>query len=325
MSSCHDLFTIFHNKIYLKPIKKASLRTSRDAIRKKVKRYFKEELELKEPKFYGQGSYMMNTTVTPIDGEYDIDDGIYLEHLTDVDEEDWPKAATVHGWVVDAVTGHTDTPPVDKNTCVRVIYKAEYHVDIPIYVKKKDEHPKLAHKSKGWIDSDPKELTKWFNDEVTAKGDQLKRVVRYLKAWKDFKESETKLPSGMHLTILAANYFVSDHPDDDDAALTATAKAIHVGLSESFSLTRPVFPSEELLEDWSETRRNNFLTKLENIVKKGGEALEEQDKVKASKKWIRLFGDRFPEYTPPEENETEKNSVFRSSAPAVLGNHGRSA
>ncbi|MFF0830671.1 cyclic GMP-AMP synthase DncV-like nucleotidyltransferase [Brevibacillus sp. NPDC003359] len=325
MSNCHDLFTTFHNEIYLDSSKKESLRTSRNAIRNKIKKYFKDDLKVKEPKFYGQGSYMMNTTVTPIDGEYDIDDGLYLEHLTDVAEEEWPKTATVHRWVVDAVTGHTDTPPVDKNTCVRVIYKAEYHVDIPIYVKKKDEHPKLAHKTEGWIDSDPKELTKWFNDEVAAKGDQLKRAVRYFKAWKDKKEGETKLPSGMILTILAANYFVSDHPNNDDEAFIATAKAIHDSLSESFSLTRPVFPSEELISDWSETKQNNFLTKLENLVKKGGEALEEQDKTKASKKWSTLFGDRFPEYTPPEETETEKNSVFKSSAPAVLGNHGRSA
>ncbi len=55
-------------------------------MRDKIKKYFSEELDVKKPKFYGQGSYMMNTTVTPIDGEYDIDDGIYLEHLKDTDE-----------------------------------------------------------------------------------------------------------------------------------------------------------------------------------------------------------------------------------------------
>ncbi|WP_045517056.1 Mov34/MPN/PAD-1 family protein [Neobacillus niacini] len=34
-------------------------------------------------------------------------------------------------------------------------------------------------------DSDPKALTNWFNDEVALKGDQLKRIVRYFKAWKE--------------------------------------------------------------------------------------------------------------------------------------------
>ncbi|MDQ0897500.1 CBASS cGAMP synthase [Paenibacillus sp. V4I7] len=325
MSNCHDLFTNFHNEIYLDSTQKESLRTSRNEIRKKIKKYFKEELGLAEPKFYGQGSYMMNTTVTPIDGEYDVDDGIYLEHLKDMEEKDWATPATVHSWIVKATKGHTSTDPVDKNTCVRVIFKAKYHVDLPIYVKKTDEHPKLAHKSKGWIDSDPKELTKWFNDEVKEKGNQLKRLVRYLKAWKDNKEGDTKLPSGMFLTILAANHFVADHPDEDDAALAATAKAIHNALSDSFSLTRPVFPSEELMSDWSDTRRDNFLNKLANLVKKAEEALEESDKTKASKKWIDVFGDRFPEHETTEAAKSETNSVVIASAPPVLGNHGRSA
>lgn len=325
MANCHDLITTFHNEIYLDSEKKESLRTSRNAIRTKIRNYFKNELKISEPKFYGQGSYMMNTTIIPIDGEYDIDDGIYLDHLKNEEEENWPTPSKVHSWIVKATEGHTDTPPKDKTTCVRVIYKKNYHVDLPIYVKKTDEHPKLAHKSKGWIDSDPKELTKWFNSEVNTHGDQLKRIVRYLKAWKDNKEGETKLPSGMHLTILAVNHFVSDHPDEDDAALAATAKAIHTSLSDSFSLSRPVFPEEELLADWSDTKKDNFLDKLSNLIKNAEEALELEDKVKSSKKWINIFGDRFPEYTPPQSSKVESNSVIKSSAPPVLGNHGRSA
>ncbi|MEK5177816.1 cyclic GMP-AMP synthase DncV-like nucleotidyltransferase [Paenibacillus odorifer] len=323
MSNCNDLFASFHDEIYLHSEKKESLRTSRNSIRKKIKKYFKETLGLTEPKFYGQGSYMMNTMVNPIEGEYDIDDGIYIEHLKKEDEENWDTPIKVHNWIVKAVTGHTSTAPIDKNTCVRVIYKNEYHVDLPIYVKKEGEHPKLAHKSKGWVDSDPKELTKWFNDQVKEKGDQLKRIVRYLKAWKDHKEGDIKLPSGMVLTILAANHFVTDYPDEDDAALTATVKAIYDELSVSFSLTRPVFPDEELL-DWSDSKQENLLTKLDNLIKKAEKALEEQDKTKASKKWIDVFGDRFPEH-PPEDSQSESNSVLKSAAPAVLGNHGRSA
>lgn len=321
MSNCHDLFTDFHGKIYLTSDEKESLRKSRNAIRNRIKKHFKDVLKLAEPKFYGQGSYMMNTTIVPIDGEFDIDDGVYLQHLKDKEEKDWSTPTTVHNWVVDAVDGHTSTPPVDKNTCVRVIYKTNYHVDLPIYVMKGD-HPKLAHKSKGWIDSDPKELTKWFNGEAAEKGEQLKRIVRYFKAWKDFKEGETKLPSGMILTILVANHFVSDHKDKDDKALVETARAIKKALDSSFSLKRPVFPSEELINDWSETKKTNFLSKLESLIKKGDQALADSDKSSASKKWIDVFGERFPEYMAPD---SEASAAFRSSAPAILGNHGRSA
>ncbi|CAM4527401.1 CBASS cGAMP synthase [Paenibacillus xylanexedens] len=321
MTICHDLFTEYHTTIYLTSDKKEELRKSRNAIREKIRKYFKDELQLTVPKFYGQGSYMMNTTIVPIDGEYDVDDGVYLEHLKSKDEEDWSTPTKVHNWIVNAVKGHTSTPPEDKNTCVRVIYKANYHVDLPIYVMKGD-HPKLAHKSEGWIDSDPKKLTKWFNDEVSSKGDQLKRVVRYLKGWKDFKEGDTKLPSGMVLTILAANHFVSDHPNDDDKAFIETVRAIKKELDESFSLVRPVFPDEELINDWSETKKNNFLNKLDSLIKKGDQAIAESDKTSASKKWITVFGSRFPEYEAPD---SEAKAVFKSTAPAILGNHGRSA
>lgn len=325
MAECHDLFNDFHAEIHLSSTKKESLRTSRNAIRDKVKKYFKEDLKKKTPLFYGQGSYMMNTTINPLDGEYDIDDGIYLEHLKDIEEEQWEAPATVHNWIVNATKDHTSTPPVDKNTCVRVIYKANYHVDLPIYVKKEGQTPKLAHKTLGWIESDPKGFTTWFNDQVKEKGDQLKRIVRFLKAWKDNKQGDTKFPSGMVLTVLATNHYVNDYAENDDSALVATAKAIHEALSDNFSVSRPIQPNEELLDNWSDTKKDNFLTKLEKLVSEGQAALEEDDKEKASKKWIKHFGDRFPKYEPPNEEEEKSNEALVTKSAAVLGNHDRFA
>jgi hypothetical protein len=325
LAQCNDLFLKFDEKIKLKPKKKESLRTSRNALRKKIQDYFEETLKVSKPKFWGQGSYMMNTTIEPIEGEYDIDDGVYLMHLADKKEEDWPATSTVHNWIVKAVDGHTSTPPVDKNTCVRVIYKDDYHIDLPIYIKAEDaEHPKLAHKTKGWIDSDPKALTNWFNDEVKNKGDQLKRIVRYFKAWKDYKKGDDKFPSGMVFTILAANHFVEGYEEDDDSAFIAIAQEIYDQLNSSFSLKRPVFPEEELLDGWSETAKTKFLNKLSNLIKQGQKALEKEDKKEAADIWRKIFGDRFPEYTPPEER-VDKGYALQTSKPAVLGNHGRSS
>jgi Second Messenger Oligonucleotide or Dinucleotide Synthetase domain len=325
LAQCNDLFLKFDEKIKLKPKKKESLRTSRNALRKKIQDYFEETLKVSKPKFWGQGSYMMNTTIEPIEGEYDIDDGVYLMHLADKKEEDWPATSTVHNWIVKAVDGHTSTPPKDKNTCVRVIYKNDYHVDLPIYIKAEDaDHPKLAHKEKGWIDSDPKALTNWFNDEVKNKGDQLKRIVRYFKAWKDYKKGDDKFPSGMVFTILAANHFVEGYEEDDDTAFIAIAQEIYDQLNSSFSIKRPVFPEEELLDGWSETAKTKFLNKLSNLIEQGQKALETEDKKEAADIWRKIFGDRFPEYTPPEER-VDKGYALQTSKPAVLGNHGRSS
>ncbi|WP_257009797.1 cyclic GMP-AMP synthase DncV-like nucleotidyltransferase [Evansella halocellulosilytica] len=327
LAQCNDLFLDFDKEIKLKPEKKKSLRTSRNALRTKIQNYFETNLKVSKPKFWGQGSYMMNTTIKPIEGEYDIDDGVYLIHLAGKNEGEWPLASTVHNWIVNAVEDHTSTPPINKNTCVRIVYKDDYHIDFPIYVKGDDaEHPKLAHKTNGWIDSDPKALTNWFHSEVTEKGSQLKRMVRYFKAWKDNKKGDNKFPSGMVFTILAANYFVEGYVDDDDSAFIALAKEIYDALSDSFSLKRPVFPDEELLDDWSETAKNNFLSKLSTLITNGQKALEKEEISDSVDIWRKVFGERFPEYTPPEtENRVNKGDALQTSSPAILGNHGRSS
>jgi hypothetical protein len=325
LAQCNDLFFEFNDSVKLNPQKKNSLRISRNTLREKIRKYFKETLKTSTPKFYGQGSYMMNTTITPIEGEYDIDDGIYLQHLSKEDEDNWNTPSTVHSWIVNATKDHTSTAPINKNTCVRVVYKDDYHIDFPIYIKSEnDEHPKLAHLKNGWVYSDPKELTNWFNKEVKNKGSQLKRVVRYFKAWKDFKKGDNKFPSGMIFTVLAAKYFVEGYEEDDDAAYIATAQEIYEKLNQSFSIERPVFPEEELLEGWSDSAQNKFLNKLSNMIEKGQEALEVEDKETASNKWIKIFGDRFPKYEPPEE-EMKEGYAMKTSKAAVLGNYGRSS
>lgn len=327
MANCHDLFLNFNDNITLDSEKKSSLRTSRNAIRDDIKKYFDEDLNVTMPKFWGQGSYMMNTIIKPLEGEYDIDDGVYLEHLSEDNESDWPTVGTVHTWVVNAIQDRTSTEPQDKNTCVRAIYKNDYHIDIPIYIKgKNSDHPKLAHKSKGWIDSDPKELTNWFNDEVGAKDAQIKRIVRYFKAWKDFEKNEDKFPSGMIFTVLAANHFIEGYEDTDDASLIAIAQSIYDALNYNFSLSRPVFPNEELLEGWSASAEKNFLDKLSVFISKGQEALETDSKEEASEIWIKLLGDRFPEYvSPKEENRVDGGHALKTVEPAILGNYGRSS
>ncbi|MBF7082791.1 hypothetical protein IT084_07330 [Desulfallas sp. Bu1-1] len=325
MANCHDLFNKFHEEITLNSDKKEYLRTSRDAIRDKIRKYFKDTKKVKAPKFHGQGSYMMGTTVNPLDGEYDIDDGIYLQHLDENDDSNWPTPATMHNWVMEAVKDHTSTPPVDKNTCVRVIYKNNYHVDLPIYAMKNDV-PQHAHKSKGWSASDPRAFIDWFRGQLTNKGEQFRRLIKYFKAWADYQNqgASTKMPSGMIFTVLVADHFYgSDNRDDE--ALVGTAKNILDNLEDSFSIKTPVVPYDDLLDGWSETRKNNFLNKLKNLCNKGNEALELEDdeKEQASLKWQELLGDRYPKYDPPKK---ENDSAKVTTEPAGLWKYdGRSA
>jgi superfamily I DNA/RNA helicase len=183
---------------------------------------------------------------------------------------------------------------------------------LPIYYKENDVI-ELAHKVEGWIESDPKEFYEWFNDKA-KENQQLRRIVRYLKAWKNFREnsnSNLKLPSGFALTILATNNYVSD--DDDDAAFRETVRKIKSTLDDNFECKRPTTPKDEdVFENYSETRKQSFLDALKSLVNDCDRAMDEKNFKKASE-YLRnnQFGDRFP--LAKDESEKDKSSRLTAS------------
>ena len=301
MANLHHVFLEFNHSIQLKPKQKNTLRTSRNAIRDKIRRHFTNISLGLNPRFHGQGSFIMNTIIEPESKEFDIDDGIYFIS----DTEPGYSIQTFHNWILSALEDHTSGGLTDKNTCVRVIYKASYHVDLPIYYIQSDSTPKLAHKSKGWIESDPREFISWFADQCDSYG-QLRRIVRYLKVWSDCRKGT--LPSGLIMSILAAENYISDARDD--IALCRTLQAIHETLQESFTCFRPTTPNDEdLLASYSKTNKDYFLSTLSSFVAAAANATNDTINHKnACKKWQIYFGqDRFP--FEDEEQIEEKFKV----------------
>lgn len=309
MADCDKLFKEFDEKIKLSSSKKNSLRTSRNSLREKVRAKFKAEGH--EVKFHWQGSFAMNTVITPEDCDYDIDDGIYLL----VEQEPEVAISTLHSWVAEAAANHTEQPPIDKDPCVRVRFKEGYHVDLVIYYKKEFEHPYLAHKRDGWIVSDPKKFMEWFNGKIDADG-QLKRIVRYLKGWRDHLRGD--MPSGLILTILATNNIMFNNRDD--VAFLQTMKNIHNVLNfsaSSFVCYRPTIPHEDLFADYSETRKNYFLDRLSSFISSGEKALEESDPDEACQRWQKHFGERFGQSA--KEVKSTTNILIKSDPPRPYG------
>jgi len=313
MANCHGLFTDFDDRVKLSSSKRQSLATSRDALRDKIRKDFKNRRDIVLPKYHGQGSYMMYTIITPADEDYDVDDGVYFL----VDEEPIQTIETLHRWVCEAVEDHTDQSPVDKNTCVRVLFKAGYHVDLPIYYKTPKGKPRLGHKRDGWVESDPKEFMEWFDEQADARG-QLKRIVRYLKAWKDYLANS--MPSGLVLSILAARNI--RYNGRDDVAMRDTLIAIHEKLDRNFSCYRPTTPSgEDLLADYSDTSRDYFMERLKSFIASAGQAIEHPGMASACAKWQRHLGPRFD--CSSEEDNLE--GAESAEAPAFIRGDARSA
>lgn len=293
-------FKDFNRTVRLDQAKRDKLKTHRGALRERIRNYF-EEKGWQIPRFASQGSFPLKTNVNPIrvtdeDGkwieEYDLDDGVYFI----CNESDREFAKTYHERVLEAVTGHTKSCE-SKPSCVRVTYADGHHVDMPIYWAAEDgATPQIGRANQGYTDSDPKEFKEWVEARVarTENVGQLRRIVRYLKAWKNYQENENpglRLPPGVTLTILACNNLVED--ESDDVAFRETIRRIRDNLLLDFACYRPTTPTnEDLLAGFHE---NRVVGAFSNAVSVADTADRHTTTKEACEAWRKIFGDRFPE------------------------------
>lgn len=308
MANNHAQFIAFDESITISSAKRSTLKTNREAIRDRIRDYFNANWDDKvQPKFHWQGSYAMRTILNPIKDEgglgvYDLDDGVYFVGNSEMEKEtiDW-----YHKEILKAVEEHTSLGAEDRKTCVRVLYADGHHIDLPIYyMLADDEHPKSAHKKEGWIDSDPRGFLDWFNGR--DEHPQLRRIVKYLKAWCEYIHTmkDKKMPSGCILTMLAVKYYQSDVRDD--VAMKNILVSMYNALSkdDGFHCYRPTFPKDEdLFENYSDTRKENFLNELDSFKEDAIKAINNTNPHEGCLKWQKHFGDRFCCSTAKDEDE----------------------
>lgn len=307
MANCNHLFGEFNTEISLTSNKKTKMTNSKDGLRERIRKYFKEHHSEYVPKFYIQGSYKMKTGIRTKDDICDLDDGVYFFRSPDV------TATTLQNWVWDAVNGYISTPPEHRKKCIRNIFSGDYEIDIPVYYKIDGQEYQLAVKNNGWEDSDPKALIDWFNDNKDANGKMIK-VIKELKAWCDHKRN--KMPSGLAMTILAMN--AKDKivlNDRDDILLTDVIREIKKALAQKFECIVPVTPKDDLFADYDNTRKNNFLTNLDSFLADAEAALKEVNQLKASRLWQKHLGARFPD---GEDKNEQSNSNAATTSGAAL-------
>lgn len=307
MANCHNLFGEFNTEISLTSNKKTKMTNSKDRLRERIRKHFKEHHSEYVPKFYIQGSYKMKTGIRTKDDICDLDDGVYFFRNPDV------TATTLQNWIWDAVNGYTSTTPEHRKKCIRNIFSGDYEIDIPVYYKINGKEYQLAVKNNGWEDSDPKALIDWFNANKDANGKMIK-AIKELKAWCDYKRN--KMPSGLAMTILAMN--AKDKillNDRDDILLTDILREIKKTLAQKFECIVPVTPKDDLFADYDTTRKNNFLSNLDNFLADAEAALKEVNQLKASRLWQKHLGIRFPD--GEDKNEQTNSSTATTSGAAL--------
>lgn len=340
MADCNNLFHEFNSTIRLSDSRRQRLSDTRSILRQKIKTYFISNFPDQILKFQSQGSFVMDTIINPINEDYDLDDGVYW--LGNLSKDERPSPTTVHNKVMDAIGDHTDNV-IDKDTCIRVIYAEGFHIDLPMYYAQFLNSPDLAHKRDGWILSNPIEFVTWFEnkansgfdanfiykdemleqfrgwiDTIRKKDVQLRRIIRYLKAWGDFKKGD--MPPGIIMTILGTNSYHED--SRDDVAFLETLKNIKSRLDIRFECKRPTTPvGEDLFRDYSQARKDYFMNSLTSFIDSGKEAIENRNQKEACYKWQKHFGSRFS--CAYAKDEIENATSFGS--PAIIRGNAKSA
>lgn len=338
MALCQKQFTDFHETIKLK-LENEVLSEKRDIITKRIKENLPED-EHKPFTIFNQGSYAMKTGIVPLDGNYDIDVGLYF----DMSQND-ASPVEAKKWVYNAVEDHTDDVRY-KNPCVTVTYKAGYHVDVTVYAATNTDgkvylakgKPTSSAESKFWDESNPKDLIEVIRDHLSDKDDrrQFRRVVRYLKRWKDvnFSEGNGK-PTGIALTSCAYHWLsIQKEVDlfstkgtykDLDALIYLVQQMIYRFTDEwvevdgehkwmsRLKVNLPVEPRPELFEKMTFSQMKQFKAKLEVLLEGLEAAKEKVDPVDAAEILQKHFGSDFP--VPPRPT-TGKKSVASAVIPS---------
>jgi hypothetical protein len=242
MANLHEEFLFFNNALNIPKGKLEQLKTSEANIKRYIKSYLTEK-KVPVPTLIRQGSFVLGTLIRNKTDTCDIDFGVRFF------PDPQFAAPTLQKYIRDALLKvQNSTLPKHKDKCIRLHYKAGYHIDVTVYIQTNFNEPiRLATKN-GWLDSNPSGFKKWVEVQGGKQIAQLKRLIRYTKAWAD--QQGKNMPKGVALTTLIAKDFVPN--SRDDLSLLYTLKSVYDILQEDFCCEMPVEP---------------FLGRLENLIK----------------------------------------------------------
>ena len=236
----------------------------------------------------------------------------------------------------------------DKATCIRIEIATHAHIDIPLYAipdsefstltkaaletygyrnlseavikAERDAWTKLprnsvllAHRTENWKESDPRPVKEWFLAEVAARGEQLRRVVRYLKAYRDWQWA-TGGPSSILLMSAAAPVFERRDRRDDLALLDVVA-ALPSSLRSG--VNNPVDEKESLTKRLGAENVEDAAKRYEALEKSLRGALDAGNAAQACSWMVQQFGPRFPD--EPSRVKVVSVAATIAAAPATAG------
>jgi hypothetical protein len=291
--------------------------------------------------FFQQGSYATQTCIEPLNegDDYDIDVGVVIDASNAPD-----NPVEVKKTLRDVLTNRNLKNPKIKMPCVTAQYYKEgekhFHLDYPIYKKSQSKFFLAIGKefsdenTRKWEPGDPKGLIDWVNKKSAFSSEenyfQYKRLIRYMKRWRDYciTGTERKSVYSIALTVMIHEKYQSAISTDGDVNdLESLRKTVSSILNSSYFrimsydyknnpqyevvVNLPVEPWRDIFNKHGKTLGtflyNKFSSLLKNLDEVNRESnLKRQCEILADD----IFGEDFP---IPEDNQESDNKKFKEA------------
>jgi hypothetical protein len=295
-----------------------------------------------------QGSFAVDTAIKNPNGDYDIDRSIVISSDNAPSDPLAPKNA-----ILDVLISRNFQNPKIKMPCVTADYlSSNLHIDFTVYAKDQYGDFKLAVGKKGssddikeWSQSNPTGLKEWisstanYGENALEKRKQFKRLVRYMKRWRDetFGDEVKKKIFSIGLTIMIKNEYQPDSwtstLENDLSALKKVVDNILTGLYLRLASTNPeqyrlyvtlpchgsrnIFNHKAQYAYSEQGSDKNIGTQLRNklalLQSSLNDAIALDDEVEQCKVLNRVFGSDFVVPT----NSNSKSAGLASAFPSV--------
>ena len=327
-------FDKFHDKIKLgredDTYKKA--RDRDDSIKAEVKTAFSEAGYPVVADFI-QGSLKTHTGIVPISGDYDIDRALVI------DEDKAPEnPVTPKKKALDILEDRGFKNAKIKKPCVTADYASDnVHIDFIVYKQLEDQHYLAVGKknsdehNREWSAADPLGLIEWIDDDSDYDKDdakdvlaQFRRLVRYLKRWRDVQFSDTVAAKvySIGLTVVVKKEFEPSFSTEgarqDLAALRATVEAIlgagYFNEEEDnkyrVRVDLPAEPWRDIFDGSSLDTSTQLYNKLKHLKEQLEKAEGLSDEREQCEILNKLFGDDFKVPEPPNGSSKARKAVY---------------
>jgi hypothetical protein len=342
-------FSKFNKSIHLTKYSKSyeDAREKEHSILESIKVKFKDNgYPVVSNDCFRQGSFATDTAIKKIDGDFDVDRAIVIKkENAPTDPVDCKKAA------IQVLEKRGFKNPLIKTPCVTADYiNLKLHIDYAIYCVDGSNNYSVAigkkhslEKNKEWMYSESKELINWVNSSehctgyenlTTEERLQFKRLVRYMKRWRDcrFVEANRKYIYSIGLVVMIKESF---RPSVDDNGVENDLEALintvdYILNSQSYfsswgqneydiEVMTPYSPQIDIFRKHGKSVGTVFRKKLQNLLDKLNKVSEKDSLVEKCELLQEVFG---KDFECPSVSSASLEKITSASAGIVIPSQG---